>query len=115
MKKRPIFFLKIFIVFLLFIVFGFYFFHQSKAFLFGPQITISEPSNGESFTESLMQIRGSALNTIKFSINENPIIIDSYGKFEESLILAYGYNIIELSAEDKFGRAVYKKLEVTLK
>lgn len=115
MKSRNGFFIKLFIglcgvVFLLF-----YFFHQSKAFLLGPQIVVKYPENGETLNKTIVVVVGNVVNTDTLLLNGRFIIADSFGNFEEKLILARGYNIIELTAKDKFERETSKKLEVVVK
>ena len=115
MQKRPILFIKLFVVLAVVVLLGFYFFHQSKAFLLGPNITVNFPKDGQTLTDSLVSIKGSVLNSAVFFINGQKILTDSSGNFEKKLILAKGYNVIELLAEDKFERSVNKKIEVVLK
>ena len=94
----------------------FYFFHQSRSFLSGPKIKINIPpvviiESGDPF----FTLRGVIANTDFLFINGAKVLPDSSGNFEKTLLLAKGYNIIELSAEDKYGRAENKKLEVVLR
>jgi len=90
----------------------FYFFHQSKAFLTGPQIVVDTPENGETLSTAFVFIKGNAINSDTLLLNGRAIITDSSGGFEEGLLLARGYNIIGLMARDKFGRETEKKIEV---
>jgi len=115
MQSKPLLFVKLFLALVVVTVFGFYFFHQSKAFLLGPDIIISYPLNGQIFEDSFIKINGHSINANLVLLNDRKVIIDNLGNFEEMLLLARGYNIIEVTAEDKFGRVVKEKLEVVLR
>lgn len=115
MRSRPLFFIKVFITAAAVLLLGVYFFYQSKTFLLGPRITVVYPENGQTLSNAFVKIKGVALNTDTLFLNNRVILTDAFGSFEEGLLLAVGYNIIELTAKDKFGRVVDKKLEVVLK
>jgi hypothetical protein len=89
-----------------------YVLYQSRNFILGPRIFIKEPLDGQLFNSSFVKIKGQAVNTTNLRINDYPILVDETGKFEKDLLLAKGYNIISLSAEDRFGRTIHKKLRL---
>lgn len=103
------------IVILLLLSFGVYGLYRAKAFLEGPQITIESPSNGQGVEESFTEITGKTSNISTLFLNGRQIFTDKDGRFKGDLLLAKGYNIIEVSGADKFGRAVKEKLELVLK
>ncbi len=115
MQSRFLLYIKFSVVFVVVILLAVYFFNQSKVFLLGPQLKIDNPINGQTLTDSFVLVNGVASNVVALLINDQVILIDSFGNFNKNLILARGYNIIELIARDKFNREVYKKLEVTVK
>ncbi len=115
MRSKPLFFIKIFAVVFVVVLLGVYFFIQARPFLVGPKISLSTPQRGEVFNNSYIKIEGIALGAESFSLNGRNVLLDSSGRFSEGLILAKGYNIIELSAKDRFGKTTSKKLEVVLK
>lgn len=94
---------------------GFYFFHQSKAYIIGPQINVVTPLNGETLEHSYVLVKGKVENVSNLSVSGHPVLADNFGNFETGLLLAKGYNIIQISAKDKFGRTENKKLEVAVK
>ena len=112
MQTHPLLYIKIFVAVLIVGVLGFYFFHQSRAFLFGPKIVVNNLQNGQALNKSLVLIEGRVLNSVNLLINGQAVLTDDTGNFSKKHILANGYNIIELSAEDKFGRVANKKLEL---
>lgn len=115
MPRRPIILVKILAMLCVVFVLGIYFFYQSRTLLTGPQLTVDYPKNGQTLTGSFLVIKGRALNTSSVLVNGQSVLADGGGNFERKLLLAEGYNIIELTAEDKFGRIINKKLEVVLK
>ena len=115
MFNKHLLILKISVVFCLVVVFSFYFFRQSKDFILGPSIFVEAPVNGQTLLSSPVVISGRVLNSSSFQLNGQEIMTDSSGNFKKKLLLAKGYNIIEMSAEDKFGRTTDKRLEVVLK
>ena len=89
-----------------------YAFYQTRDWLSGPNIVIDTPTNGASFDQSLIEISGQIKNIAKLYLDGRPIFADQEARFKESLLLAYGYNIVELRAEDRFGREISKTLEL---
>lgn len=93
---------------------GIYFLYQAKGYLFGPKIALDSPAAGEVIHNSYLKIKGQALNVSSLSLNGRQIFTDESGFFSEGLLLARGYNIIELTAIDKFSRIKKEKREVIL-
>ena len=86
---------------------------NSRLFIEGPQIIIERPANGSTITDSpLIKIKGRAYNIAYLKLNSKPIFTDEEANFSESLLLQPGYNIIQITAEDKFGRQKTNKLEL---
>ena len=88
--------------------------YQMRGLINGPQIIIDSPSNGSSLTTPLVTIRGRAEQITKLFLNGDKLTPDHTGRFESQLLLAQGYNIIQLDGEDRFGRRVEKKIELVL-
>jgi len=108
-------FFKIGIVGCLILGFAFYGLYKAKGFLSGPQIIINEPQNGQAFQGSYIKVAGQAKNIASIFLNGKPIFIDETGLFDENLLLARGYNIMEVKVVDKFGRITEERREVVLK
>jgi len=103
------------IVLILIFLFAIYGLFKAENFLLGPKIVIEFPKNGQIFTTSDIEISGKASNISLFYLNGRQIFTDEEGKFKESLLLARGYNIIELKAKDKFNREIKEIRELVLK
>ncbi len=86
-------------LFLFIVVFGFF---RSKNLIFGVQITDVNITDGATVHESSLHITGNAKNALKLSLNDREISLDQSGNFDETIILAPGYNIINIKATDKF-------------
>lgn len=95
--------------------FVFYGLYKSEDFLRGPKIIIESPANGQTVSNSYLEIRGAAKNVSLLYLNGRQIFTDKNGIFKENLLLARGYNIIEVSAKDKFNREIKLKREIVLK
>jgi hypothetical protein len=88
---------------------------QAEALFLGPRLTIDSPLSGLSTSTSLVTIEGSASNISYLSLNGEKIFTDEQGYFKEKILLSYGYNIVTLSATDRFGRTVTKSLQLIYK
>jgi len=98
----------------LFLILG-YSFYQSRSLITGPLITINEPENGSTVTRQLVTIAGAAKNINKITLDDRPIYVDESGAFSEKLLLSEGYNIIKISAWDKFSKKTEKTIELVYK
>lgn len=108
-------YLKIFLISIfLFLILG-YAFYQSKNLLTGPVVDITEPQNGQTINSQLIKIAGTSKNIKKITLNDRPIEIDESGAFNERLLLSEGYNIMKISAWDKFEKKTEKTIEVVYK
>ena len=92
-----------------------YAYHRTGDLIRGPRVTIVAPENGAVLTESLMRIAGIANNATALSINGRTVFTNELGEFDDEILLARGYNVFEISAEDRFGRTATKKIEVVRK
>ena len=104
----------LFLIFLLSIA-TLYILFQSRAFRAGPFLSVKSPINGETLTDSFVNVSGTALRISYLSLNRNKIYVDENGSFNENIILSPGYNIIFVEAEDLFERKAEKRITVFLK
>jgi len=107
--------LKIWIVIVIAAGFLGYAAFQAEALYLGPRLIIDSPISGLSTSTSLVTIEGSASNISYLSLNGEKIFTDEQGNFKERILLSYGYNIVTLSATDRFGRTVTKSLQLIYK
>lgn len=95
------------------IVVGYSYFVLS-GYIRGPQIIIANPPNGFSTTTPLITITGVAVHSNSLLIDGAVVPLDLEGNFTSKLILAPGYNIMTVTAQDHYNRTVEKKLEINL-
>lgn len=86
--------------FLFIIIFGFF---RSKDLIFGVKIIDVNIVDGAKVTESVLKVTGNAKNAVNLSLNGREISIDRGGNFNETIVLLSGYNIVNITAKDKFG------------
>lgn len=108
-------YIKILFGVLLIIAIAAYAYSKSDDFAAGPTITILSPKNGTTVNESLIEIQGFAEHISHITLNGRQIFTTEEGIFDEQLLLAYGYNIITLTAQDRFERTITKTLELVYK
>jgi hypothetical protein len=96
---------------IVFVVLG-YSILKLKNIVTGPDIVLYTPTDGASLKKELVTIKGRAERISQIYLNGRKIFTDAKGNFKESLLLASGYNVFEIKAEDQFGRQVVKKLEL---
>lgn len=107
--------LKIFLSAIVVLLILGYAYHRTEDLIRGPRITITAPVNGETVDAHLLRISGTIKNSAALTINGQSILTDNLGEFNGDILLARGYNAIEVRAEDKFGRSAVEKIEVVRK
>ena len=115
MNRSAISVLRIFLIFVLVLVIVGYSLFQAQKLITGPVIEVYTPQNGATYSQTLIEIGGRALNTAHLNLNGRKIFTDKEGYFKEKLLLSPGYNIIKLDAVDKFKKYTEKTLELVLK
>lgn len=85
-----------------------------SGFLRGPRIVLESPLSGFSTTTPLVTLVGTAIHSNNLTINGAVVPLDLKGNFRSQLILAPGYNIMTITAEDHYNRTVEKNLEINL-
>ena len=71
--------------------------------------------NYSTFSNSIINITGNAINAIHLKLDGREISINKKGDFTETLALLPGYNIISIEAIDKFGKIDDKNYKLTYK
>ncbi len=93
----------------------YYAYFQSRGIISGPQISVISPENGKTYTDPLLSVYGTTKRAKEITLDGREIFIDLEGNFGEKLLLAPGYNIIELAARDADGHSTKETLEVIYK
>lgn len=106
--------LKISIPLLLFIIIGGYTYYKTKDLLRGVDLEVNGVADGQTFNDALITVSGRAKNATEISINGRKIFIDKAANFSEQIALLPGYNILDIKAEDKFGKKIERDYQLTL-
>ena len=72
-------------------------------------------SHGAAIPSNTLEITGIAKNAIDLTLDGREISIDQVGNFEETIALLPGYNIINIKAQDKFGKVDEKNYQLIYK
>ena len=105
------------IFFLLIVVYAFF---RSKDLIFGVKIRNVEinglpAQTGATIPSNIVEITGVAKNAIDLTLDGREISIDQAGDFKETIALLPGYNIINIKAQDKFGKVDEKNYQLVYK
>ncbi len=92
-----------------------YGYYRARDFLNGPVVEITTPKNGQLFAAALVDVAGVSKNISFLNLNGRKIFTDKNGNWREKLLASPGYNRIEVTAKDRFGRDTAKTIEVVLK
>lgn len=103
--------LKFLIITTLVLFVGSYAAWQLRDIVGGPKLTINSPLDKSLATEQLITITGQAVEIDWLFLNDRQIFTDEAGKFEEKALALPGYNVIQLTGKDKFGRTTTKVIE----
>ncbi|MDP1625336.1 MAG: hypothetical protein Q8L64_06285 [bacterium] len=85
---------------------------RAKDFVRGPAIEVISPLTASSFSDSLVEISGTARNLSFLTLDGNKIYTDESGAWKERILLSPGYNVVQIRAEDRFGRTAVEELEL---
>jgi hypothetical protein len=108
-------YLVIFLILLLLSIILGYSYYISRNIIRGPEIIVESPTNGETLDDQLIELSGYTINSSNLTVNGRKVFTDDKGNFKEKLLLSYGYNIIEIKAEDRFKRSSSKNLQLLFK
>lgn len=85
---------------------------NTKFLIRGIDLQIEGIENGTNYNVGWLNVTGNARRSIHLQINGRELNIDEEGNFEDVLILLPGYNIVTVTAEDRFGKVTKKIFEV---
>ena len=82
----------------------FYVVNQIRSVLAPPFLEVSEPAADTTAEGGNLVVSGQAEVGADVFINNQAVLADSTGQFTENLVLSPGLNVIEIKAENKFGK-----------
>jgi len=83
-----------------------------RNYILGVSLYVSSPKDGEALTSSYLEIKGEAKRTTRLFVNGAKTFTDKTGFFSYALLVPSGYTIIDVTAEDRFGRSTTVRREV---
>lgn len=102
-------------IFIIILLFGAYFIYQSRNIFSKPKIFVENLKEYNVVKKATLPIKGNIKNAVDINLNGRKIFVDEKGFFDEELILALGYNIIQIKVKDRFGEEIAKDYIVILK
>lgn len=87
-------------------------FYNTKDIFFGTPFSVQSATNGSTVSDAFLPISGNAKHATTVEINGRQIAIDTTGAFADGVVLSPGYNIIEISQTDRFGKERRKVLHL---
>lgn len=88
---------------------------EAKKLIYGPQIILNSPKDGETLQGiGVVVVSGNTKNITFVTLNGRQIFTDANGNFNENLVLLPGYNIITISAKGRYGKEISKRLHLYL-
>ena len=88
-------------------LFGFVYFNM-KDLIFGAPLVIKTAQDGATLSEGLLPIHGTARHARTVLINGRSIFTDREGNFADGVVLSPGYNVVEVTLRDQFGKEKVK-------
>jgi len=85
-----------------------------EGYIRGPRIELIAPESGTATTTAWVTVAGRTIHASTLTLNGATTSPDLAGNFSESLLLAPGYNIMRVAAQDRYGRTTEKTIEMTL-
>jgi cytoskeletal protein RodZ len=77
---------------------------QISSVLTPPKLTINEPAGDSTITGNSIVVSGIAEIGSDVAINNQAVLLDPNGQFNENVILSQGVNTIEVTAKNKFNK-----------
>ncbi|MDP1845934.1 MAG: DUF4115 domain-containing protein [Candidatus Moranbacteria bacterium] len=77
-----------------------------------PRLAITEPLGDEAIEGNSIDVIGFTDQDAKLTINDQSVLVNDNGEFRESILLQEGLNAITISATNRFGKNVSKKINI---
>lgn len=100
------------LVSLLFLVILLYATSRTSFLSQGVSLSVSNLTNGQTLSESVLMLEGTAKRAVRLTINDRELLIDETGAWTDIFVASPGYNTLVFKAEDKFNNK--KILEYTV-
>ena len=78
-------------------------------------MSVAGISNNETVTDPIINLSGTAYHAIAITVNGRTVSVEENGNWNDTIALQNGYNIIDISAKDKFNRITSKIFTINYK
>ena len=78
--------------------------NEIRSVLAPPYLSVTEPSTDQTIAGNSVVVSGKAEAGAEVFINNQPVLTDSSGQFNENLLLSTGLNVIEITEKNKFNK-----------
>lgn len=96
------------LLFLGIVLVGSLIFYNTKDLFFGAPLSIQTAKDGTTVSDAFLPISGVAKHASTLAINGRIVAIDKKGGFSDGVVLSPGYNIVEITQADRFGKEKHK-------
>ncbi len=114
--NRKLFFnTRTFLILAVVVLVGIYIFFQYSSLFFAPKLTISQPKNGQTIQNNVVEVEGVTDPYATVTINNEETYVDLQGNFKKSEYLFSGNNKITVVAKNRFGKIATREINVSVK
>lgn len=79
---------------------------EAYPLLAGPALTLTSPTEHESYPDGMVRVAGTATRVTALSVNGSPLLPHEDGTFSATFAYPSGGTILTLVAKDRFGRMI---------
>lgn len=95
------------------VVLGFlYLFHEIDNFISTPHLVVTKPIEGETIEEKSTYVSGITEKNSQVFINDQPILVNDSGEFNENVSLQKGLNTVTVKSKNKFNKESVKTISI---
>lgn len=96
--------ISVVLISMLFLGLSFYLYTKIDSFVATPELVITTPEKDGIVKENQTVVRGKTGKGNKIFVNNQPVVIDEDGFFNEKIILKNGINVITVKSVNRFGK-----------
>jgi cytoskeleton protein RodZ len=89
-----------------------YLYREIGRFAALPRLVVTNPTGDSSVEGNSIQIAGYTDQDAKLAINDQPVIVNDNGQFQENILLQDGLNKIVISSVNRFGKTAMRTLNI---
>jgi cytoskeletal protein RodZ len=106
---------KSYLIFVVIFIVATYVFFQFRFLLFGPELLIHSPKNGDIIKKSTISVTGKTDPYATVLINGEEVYVDLTGTFRKTLYVYTGEEKIDISSKNQSGKETKKEIKITVK